>query len=103
MRSIPCCIATVLVTTVTAFAAHREVEELHYSQIPAGEVISKVVGCKSGELLSGGYRLDNAPIASVDIVVFSSHASTETTWLVEARNVSSRAVSGTLFVTVICS
>ena len=86
-----------------AQALHREDARYVRKKVEAGELISRTLGCKTGELTGGGYLITGQPEDRVLFNVTASFPLSDGRWRVDLRNVSGQEQPLTLQIYALCT
>ena len=89
--------------TTAAQANHRESDRYVRKQVDAGELVSRTLGCKTGELTGGGYYIAGQPDNKSIFNVTANFPLADGRWRVDLRNVSGEDQPLTLQIYALCT
>ena len=95
--------AALILASTMAQAIHRESDRYVRKQVRAGELVSRTLGCDSGELTGGGYLITGQPEDRVLFNVTASFPLSDGRWRVDLRNVSGEDQPLTLQIYALCT
>ena len=87
----------------SAYANHRESDRYVRKQVKAGELISRTLGCDTGDLTGGGYYIAGQPENKSIFNVTANFPLSDGRWRVDLRNVSGEDQPLTLQIYALCT
>ncbi len=92
-----------MISATATQAIHREDDRYVRKQVKAGELISRTLGCREGELTGGGYLITGQPENKAIFNVTASFPLADGRWRVDLRNVSGEDQPLTLQIYALCT
>ena len=86
-----------------AQAIHREDDRYVRKRVDAGELISRTLGCRKGDLTGGGYLIIGQPENKAIFNVTANFPLSDGRWRVDLRNVSGEDQPLTLQIYALCT
>ena len=103
MRSIMIGLLSLLLFATSAQANQRYTDIQSFNEIVPGAFFDMTYACPLGELVTGGYSLQQSAASGLKILVTQSHPLSLTAWSVRIRNVDSVAIWGQRQISIICT
>ncbi len=82
---------------------HREHDRYERKRVQAGELISRTLGCREGQLTGGGFLILGQPEDRVIYGVTASFPLSDGRWRVDLRNVSGETQELNMVIYVLCA
>lgn len=96
-------LAVTLAAGTAAQAIHREDDRYVRKRVAAGELVSRTLGCRTGDLTGGGYLITGQPEDAAIFNVTASFPLADGRWRVDLRNVSAQGQPLTLQIYALCT